>query len=65
MDNRFQDDYELIKQVGRGKYSQVYEGVNIVTNKRAIIKLLKPGMYVKRKEKSLINTDITIKKKIS
>ena len=27
-----QDDYEILRKLGRGKYSEVYEGVNIVTS---------------------------------
>jgi len=26
--DREQDDYELIRKLGRGKYSEVFEGVN-------------------------------------
>jgi len=33
--------------VGRGKYSEVFEGVNIVNNQKCIIKILKP---VKKKK---------------
>lgn len=37
----------MIKKVGRGKYSEVFEGINIVNNTRCIIKILKP---VKKKK---------------
>jgi hypothetical protein len=33
--------------VGRGKYSEVFEGVNSINNERCIIKILKP---VKKKK---------------
>jgi casein kinase II subunit alpha len=42
-----QDNYEIIRKVGRGKYSEVFEGMNVVTNERCIIKILKP---VKKKK---------------
>lgn len=38
-----QDDYEIIKKLGRGKYSEVFEGINILNNQRVVIKVLKPG----------------------
>lgn len=44
---RDQDDYEVVRKVGRGKYSEVFEGVNAVNNERCIIKILKP---VKKKK---------------
>ena len=31
--------------MGRGKYSEVYEGVNILNNQRVVIKVLKPGRF--------------------
>eukprot|EP01016_Furgasonia_blochmanni_P034334 TRINITY_DN368_c0_g1_i1.p2 TRINITY_DN368_c0_g1~~TRINITY_DN368_c0_g1_i1.p2 ORF type:complete len:395 (-),score=116.13 TRINITY_DN368_c0_g1_i1:218-1402(-) len=37
-----QDDYEVIKKIGRGKYSEVFEGINVITNKKVVIKILKP-----------------------
>jgi len=42
-----QDDYEVVRKVGRGKYSEVFEGVNVNSNDRCIIKILKP---VKKKK---------------
>lgn len=44
---RDQDDYEVVRKVGRGKYSEVFEGVNVHTNERCVIKILKP---VKKKK---------------
>lgn len=42
-----QDDYEVVRKVGRGKYSEVFEGININTNEKCVIKILKP---VKKKK---------------
>ena len=33
--------------MGRGKYSEVFEGINVVNNEKCIIKILKP---VKKKK---------------
>ena len=44
---RNQDHYEVVRKVGRGKYSEVFEGINIISNKQCIIKILKP---VKKKK---------------
>jgi len=37
-----QDDYEIVRKVGRGKYSDVFEGISISNNEKVIIKILKP-----------------------
>lgn len=42
-----QDDYEVVRKVGRGKYSDVFEGVNVLKDEKCVIKILKP---VKRKK---------------
>jgi serine/threonine protein kinase len=44
---RDQDDYEVVRKVGRGKYSEVFEGINVHTNEKCVIKILKP---VKKKK---------------
>ena len=50
-----QDDYEVVRKVGRGKYSEVFEGVRAqAVDKKCIIKILKP---VKKKK---IKRDIKI-----
>jgi casein kinase II subunit alpha len=43
--------------VGRGKYSEVFEGINIVNNEKCIIKILKPvkKKKIKREIKILQN----------
>ncbi|GLJ12921.1 hypothetical protein SUGI_0200570 [Cryptomeria japonica] len=52
-----QEDYEVVRKVGRGKYSEVFEGVNVVNNERCIIKILKPvkKKKIKREIKILQN----------
>jgi serine/threonine protein kinase len=45
--HRRQDDYEVVRKVGRGKYSEVFEGINTANNQKCIIKILKP---VKKKK---------------
>lgn len=40
-----QENYEIIKKIGRGKYSEVYEGINTANNERIVIKILKPGKH--------------------
>lgn len=47
--SREQDDYEVVRKVGRGKYSEVFEGVHTTNNEKCIIKILKP---VKKKKVS-------------
>jgi casein kinase II subunit alpha len=39
---RTQDNYEVIRKVGRGKYSEVFEGMNVANNTKCVIKILKP-----------------------
>jgi len=52
-----QDDYEVSRKVGRGKYSEVFEGVNATTADRCVIKILKPvkKKKIKREIKILQN----------
>ncbi|MQL69881.1 hypothetical protein Taro_002153 [Colocasia esculenta] len=52
-----QDDYEVVRKVGRGKYSEVFEGVHSTNNERCIIKILKPvkKKKIKREIKILQN----------
>ncbi len=39
--HREQDDYQLVRKLGRGKYSEVFEAINIVTNEKCVVKILK------------------------
>lgn len=52
-----QEYYEICKKVGRGKYSEVFEGVHIKTQEHVIIKVLKPvrKKKIKREIKILQN----------
>eukprot|EP00164_Ancoracysta_twista_P003830 GFYU01005139.1.p1 GENE.GFYU01005139.1~~GFYU01005139.1.p1 ORF type:complete len:333 (-),score=104.44 GFYU01005139.1:4-1002(-) len=52
-----QDEYEIIRKVGRGKYSEVFEGNKVQTREKCIIKILKPvrKKKIKREIKILQN----------
>ncbi|KAI5124431.1 hypothetical protein M0805_008315 [Coniferiporia weirii] len=52
-----QDHYEIVRKVGRGKYSEVFEGIHIVNDDKCIIKVLKPvkKKKIKREIKILQN----------
>ena len=51
------DKYEIIKKIGRGKYSEVYEGINVTNDQKVVIKILKPikKKKIKREIKILQN----------
>jgi casein kinase II subunit alpha len=53
------DDYEIVRKIGRGKYSEVFEGVAVKGGERVVIKVLKP---VKKKK---IRREIKILQNIS
>mmetsp|Transcript_25556 Transcript_25556/g.66054 ORF Transcript_25556/g.66054 Transcript_25556/m.66054 type:complete len:388 (-) Transcript_25556:332-1495(-) len=52
-----QDDYAVVRKVGRGKYSEVFEGVCVATGGKCVIKILKPvkKKKIKREIKILQN----------
>lgn len=52
-----QDSYEILRKVGRGKYSEVFEGVNVLNDDKCVIKVLKPvkKKKIKREIKILQN----------
>lgn len=52
-----QDDYEVVRKVGRGKYSEVFEGINVNSNEKCVIKILKP---VKKKKVSFFFSIFTL-----
>ncbi|KAK6198470.1 putative casein kinase II subunit alpha [Scheffersomyces amazonensis] len=53
-----QDNYEIIKKLGRGKYSEVFLGIDLIKGDKVVIKVLKP---VKRKK---IKREISILKNL-
>ncbi|KAJ1509313.1 Casein kinase II subunit alpha [Coelomomyces lativittatus] len=53
------ENYEILKKVGRGKYSEVFKGININNNQFCIIKVLKP---VKQRK---VNREIKILQNIA
>ena len=52
-----QDDYQLVRKLGRGKYSEVFESFNVSTNEKCVVKTLKPvkKKKIKREIKILEN----------
>uniref|UniRef100_A0A0V0G8B9 Casein kinase II subunit alpha n=2 Tax=Triatominae TaxID=70999 RepID=A0A0V0G8B9_TRIDM len=51
------EDNQLVRKLGRGKYSEVFEAVNIKNNDQCVIKILKPvkNKKIKREIKILEN----------
>lgn len=49
--------YEIVRKIGRGKYSEAFEGVNLVNSSKCVIKVLKPvkKKKIKREIKILQN----------
>lgn len=45
-DCRQQDDYQLVRKLGRGKYSEVFEAINVTNNENCVVKILKVCNYV-------------------
>jgi len=54
-----QDDYEVIRKIGRGKYSEVFDGMNVVNNERCVVKILKPVKKKKIKREIKILQNLT------
>jgi casein kinase II subunit alpha len=52
-----QDNYQVVRKIGRGKYSEVFEGINVAKNVPCVIKILKPVKQkkIKREIKILQN----------
>lgn len=52
-----QEDYEVIRKIGRGKYSEVFAGINMINNSKCVVKILKPvkKKKIKREIKILQN----------
>lgn len=51
------ENYEIVKKIGRGKYSEVFEGINVANYQKCVIKVLKPvkKKKIKREIKILQN----------
>lgn len=47
--HRSPDRYQIVKKVGRGKYSEVFKGIDMKTGKPISIKYLKPVRFKKIK----------------
>jgi len=41
-----QDDYQIVRKLGRGKYSEVFEGINTVNSEKIVIKILKVNFFL-------------------
>ena len=55
-----QDDYEVVRKVGRGKYSEVFEGIHSGNNaEKCVIKILKPVKKKKIKREIKILQNLT------
>ena len=53
------EPYEIVRKLGRGKYSEVFEGVDTRTNTKCVIKVLKPVKKKKIKREIKILQNIT------
>lgn len=42
---RNQDDFQLVRKLGRGKYSEVFEAINITNNEKVVVKILKVNLH--------------------
>lgn len=51
------DDFQIVRKLGRGKYSEVFEGMCVTSNEKVVIKVLKPvkKKKIKREIKILEN----------
>ncbi|GAN02176.1 pkinase-domain-containing protein [Mucor ambiguus] len=54
-----QDNYEIVRKLGRGKYSEVFEGVDIEKDEKVVIKVLKPVKKKKIKREIKILQNLT------
>lgn len=36
-----QDNYQLVRKLGRGKYSEVFEAINMTNSEKVVVKILK------------------------
>lgn len=52
------DNYEVIRRLGRGKYSEVFEAVDTTTNRSCVVKILKPIKKKKIRREVLILSNL-------
>jgi casein kinase II subunit alpha len=52
------EKYELVRKIGRGKYSEVFEGVVLEGGERCVVKVLKPVKKKKIKREILILSNL-------
>ena len=38
-------DYEIIEKIGKGKYADVFEAINVPLKEKRVIKVLKPSNF--------------------
>ena len=51
------DDYEFTRKLGRGRYSEVFRGVDLLRNEDVVVKIIKPVKKVKvRREIKILET---------
>lgn len=43
---RNQDNYQVVRKLGRGKYSEVFEAINVANNDKVVIKILKVSSWL-------------------
>ena len=48
-----QDNYQIVRKLGRGKYSEVFEAMNMAANEKCVIKILK--VYIMASNEWCIN----------
>jgi len=52
-----QDDYEFTSKLGRGRYSEVFKAVNLLSEQECVVKILKPVKHLKiRREVMVLET---------
>ncbi|KAJ2726799.1 Casein kinase II subunit alpha [Coemansia sp. Benny D115] len=54
-----QENYEIMRKIGRGKYSEVFEGINVANDQSCVIKVLKPVKKKKIKREILIMQNLS------
>lgn len=46
--NSNQDNYQVVRKLGRGKYSEVFEAMNVSNNEKCVVKVLKVRVVTSR-----------------